>query len=412
MNKKEYRRKKIISSIFICLTIIICTSCAKKTVTGNNNITNSEFAGKTPVIMREQITPPTLLASPAQHTLDYTITTSTAPTKETPTTEPTLTPTPDVTPYIHTHDYQIKDNIRQSCETDGYITYKCECGDEYKDIIPKTGHNYNLTDKKEPTILSEGYNQYSCLTCNMTYKEILPTVHSIADDDMCGESLVEKPLKHAPIYSTIEKYFDLYHTHPTFDDEEHGFISSVPFSEIYNTFYYNGYKYMYYTIELYTPADENYCYVIYNKEKAVLQEKAYEAATKILKELQIDNTISQKEAIIRINNYICETKYYDYSMVGINRTTPRFNNLYDSFISQNGVCSDYAFAFQILCLSAGIECHWYESKPMNHAWNKVIFSDGSYLWVDTTWNDLGADGSTRTKYLLITDEELWKTHRP
>ena len=65
-------------------------------------------------------------------------------------------------------------------------------------------------------------------------------------------------------------------------------------------------------------------------------------------------------------------------------------------------------AFQALCLAAGIECEYIEVLEMNHAWNKVTFSDGSHLWVDTTWNDCHMDAE---RYLLLTDAEMAETHQ-
>lgn len=84
----------------------------------------------------------------------------------------------------------------------------------------------------------------------------------------------------------------------------------------------------------------------------------------------------------------------------------------------------------MLCLGAGIECHYYPSKTMNHAWNLVYFDDGTSYWVDVCWNDVqyqlpngtivetsvsnGVPSASvkrlRESYLLITTEKLLIDH--
>ena len=121
---------------------------------------------------------------------------------------------------------------------------------------------------------------------------------------------------------------------------------------------------------------------------------------RILQGLNINSNTTQKEAIIRINRYLCENSYYEYD------ESKRDGYPYASIMNEGKVCHNYALAFQMLCLHAGIECEYYASDTMNHAWNKVYCSDGTYYWVDVCWND----GKDITKYLLLTTEQLLTTH--
>ncbi len=67
----------------------------------------------------------------------------------------------------HIHNYQ-KNVVGNSCLTQGYTEYKCDCGDSYvSDYVEATGHNYEKNIIK-PTCTEKGYTEYKC-SCGNSY---------------------------------------------------------------------------------------------------------------------------------------------------------------------------------------------------------------------------------------------------
>lgn len=109
----------------------------------------------------------------------------------------------------------------------------------------------------------------------------------------------------------------------------------------------------------------------------------------------------QKDAIKRINAYLCEKLVYGESKY--------CRTIRGPLIQRQAVCVGYALAFQYIAQYCGINAvyvHGY-TKTTAHGWNGVYFSDGSYLEVDVTMNDTGGDFE---RYLLIAPEEMERLH--
>ena len=69
------------------------------------------------------------------------------------------------------HDYNISSTTPATCTTDGVITYTCSvCGDTYTEIIPVTGHNY-IEEVITPTEKEQGYTLHTCTICGDSYKD-------------------------------------------------------------------------------------------------------------------------------------------------------------------------------------------------------------------------------------------------
>lgn len=329
------------------------------------------------------------------------------------------------------HQYKETGRTAPSCTKEGKITYTCACGKTRSESIAKLQHNYKLTSTTESTTTVQGTKVYTCTSCSASYTEKLPLKPSAKDTDMCGPSLLNKPMRHAPYYDIVSQLFERINQKPTMSESQKMGVIPVTDDIAMKTFWtwwndtykYAAYMYWYTSYKYDDPAKED-GFLIWGDEDIWAEESAVHAEVyRILAELKIDSSVTQKEAITRINNYLCENRYYQYD------ESKRDGSVYHSIFADNGVCHNYSLAFQLLCLGAGIECQYYSSDTMNHGWNKVYFSDGSYYWVDVTWNDVryivnGKEVETsvengvsaakvkelRSRYLLITTEQLLKDH--
>lgn len=57
------------------------------------------------------------------------------------------------------HDYEVKDRQKPTCTTDGYVLSVCKaCGDEKREVLPKTDHQHTeIRNKEEATCTEGGY---------------------------------------------------------------------------------------------------------------------------------------------------------------------------------------------------------------------------------------------------------------
>jgi len=73
------------------------------------------------------------------------------------------------------HEYEETDRVEPTETEDGYIEYTCAvCGEKYREALPATGHQYEETARQEPTETEDGYIEYTCAICGETYREVLP----------------------------------------------------------------------------------------------------------------------------------------------------------------------------------------------------------------------------------------------
>lgn len=115
----------------------------------------------------------------------------------------------------------------------------------------------------------------------------------------------------------------------------------------------------------------------------------------------IEDGMLQKEAIKRINYFLCEKVVYAESKYC---RTPR-----GPFLQRQAVCVGYALAFLYMAQYCGIDAVYIHgfTKTTAHGWNGIYFSDGTYLEIDVTMNDTSGDFD---KYLLITPQEMEQLH--
>ena len=78
----------------------------------------------------------------------------------------------DEVPQIE-HSYQLTASAEPTCDTDGYKTYTCSCGDSYTETIPATGHDWiEVSYVKNPDGTTTHY--YSCSKCGADDKKQTP----------------------------------------------------------------------------------------------------------------------------------------------------------------------------------------------------------------------------------------------
>lgn len=102
-------------------------------------------------------------------------------------------------------------------------------------------------------------------------------------------------------------------------------------------------------------------------------------ADSVIGKLGIGTSTKQKDAVRKINNYLCEYLHYDFTY------KTGLNSVWEGIQNRTGTCAVYSVLFQILCQKCGIEC--YTCHPQkNHIRNYVLIG-GERLYVDVTWND-------------------------
>lgn len=77
----------------------------------------------------------------------------------------------------HTHSYVISEVVEGTCVTSGYIIYRCECGDTYREETTSPGHRRELIKGKEPTCTETGLTDgYYCPICEtiLEPQEVIP----------------------------------------------------------------------------------------------------------------------------------------------------------------------------------------------------------------------------------------------
>ena len=75
------------------------------------------------------------------------------------------------------HDYQETERVEPTGAEPGYVEYTCSvCGAQYREELPAEAHEhvYEETDRVEPTETEDGYIEYTCSVCGETYRETLP----------------------------------------------------------------------------------------------------------------------------------------------------------------------------------------------------------------------------------------------
>jgi|GEM_PF-5204483 len=114
--------------------------------------------------------------------------------------------------------------------------------------------------------------------------------------------------------------------------------------------------------------------------------------------LIITDGMTDFDKVTAINNYLCSTISYDYSL--------QRNTCYDAIYNGKSVCQGYANAFYMLANSAGVETEFVigTAGGAEHSFNRCLIN-GEYYYVDVTWND-----AMNNAYLLMSYDVISATH--
>lgn len=127
-------------------------------------------------------------------------------------------------------------------------------------------------------------------------------------------------------------------------------------------------------------------------------EMAYSACMKA----GLKNGMSEKEAVKRINDWICRHMTYELN----------YGDAIVGFNTGKGQCCTYAGMFKEMCEIVGIRCQsvsgYAQGSPNQwegHEWNRVKIG-GTWYYIDVTWND-----SLNSKDYYLS-QKLWANHIP
>ena len=83
----------------------------------------------------------------------------------------TTVATQDTAASEHKHDYKVEVTKEPTCSASGVRTYTCkECGAVYMEVIEPLDHAFVIT-KSEPDCVNSGCTTYRCKECGYTYTE-------------------------------------------------------------------------------------------------------------------------------------------------------------------------------------------------------------------------------------------------
>lgn len=171
MEKERKSKKKIGAIVLMVILIIIlllclvqCQSCSGDADPTGNTTTSTgepttEGAGNSEP-STEVTTPSEDVTEPSGEATEP----STTPSE--PSTEVTEPTTDTTEPSGHIHSYT-ETKTAPGCETEGYTTYTCDCGDTFTgDNVPATGHEWGeWVTTKEATTSTTGTAERTCTAC-------------------------------------------------------------------------------------------------------------------------------------------------------------------------------------------------------------------------------------------------------
>ncbi len=146
-----------------------------------------------------------------------------------------------------------------------------------------------------------------------------------------------------------------------------------------------------------------------NMEIDSVHKKIYSKIDAILAKI-IKANMTAEQKVKAIHDFVVKHITYDSNYADEETA----ESLLTTIDKGRGVCGDYTMLFQYLCDRAGIPCTSeagdVSTSGAGHAWN-VVFLNGQWKFVDTTWDD---DKSNKVsyKYYLVDKFTFMKDHTP
>ena len=120
--------------------------------------------------------------------------------------------------------------------------------------------------------------------------------------------------------------------------------------------------------------------------------------------------MTEEQKVKAIHDYVVTYITYDSNY----DDEETIENLLKTIEKGRGVCLDYTMLFQSLCDRASIPCITeagsVSTSPIDHAWN-VVFLNGQWKFIDTTWDD-GNPKKISYAYYLVDKFTFMKDHTP
>jgi hypothetical protein len=118
----------------------------------------------------------------------------------------------------------------------------------------------------------------------------------------------------------------------------------------------------------------------------------------------ISRDMTEKEAVIAINNFVCAYLSLDENS---GQTAGGDDATANALEDRAASCRGYANLFKHMCNAVGIDCRLdfgtIEDDPQGHVWDYVKV-DGSWYYCDSVWNDGGTD-----EYPYMFAVDLWES---
>lgn len=85
--------------------------------------------------------------------------------------------TENIQDIIKPHTYEITEEVKATCEKEGYTTYTCtDCDDSYTVNFPKKPHNHEKEIVRLPSKYATGLNRFTCVICGHSYEERIEAI--------------------------------------------------------------------------------------------------------------------------------------------------------------------------------------------------------------------------------------------
>lgn len=301
------------------------------------------------------------------------------------------------------HKYKLYKTKKATCEKKGTKYYKCRyCSSKTTKSIAKRSHSYKLYKTKKATYTAKGYKLYKC-SCGVSKKTTLAKLSYPIKFAPEPKIIFTAPLE-ADFKDNYDKANVLYKRLTANNGERFTLVfESQKEMNAFNDMIFEKIFCEAYPVFGHSIFKENEVEYIYGGfDEFYEQETERVSDAKLIynacKKAGLYNGMSEREAVKKINLWICQNMKYKLIKGGY----------IEALKTGIGKCNAYAGIFEEMCKTVNIECQFVTgtvgADKVGHAWNRVKIGNDWY-WVDTCWNDTCGNTS---KYLL--SEDLWTTH--